>query len=262
MGFVKTQEEIDRIEQELSGARWSGEWISVQFLTHESTVRHLLPPPLRPDDDPLVNVTVGRWQSNCLGDFSGGVLNLAARFRDIVGTYVLAIYMDREPPITFGREAFGEPKKLAASALFIDRDHVHGWVDRQGVRLIDIRADLGADLGPMRSERSTFNYKARTAANGRGLEEDAILTRTRFEVETRSQRPGTGSVVLGHTVHDPLGDVEVLEIRRALYGQDESAARSEAVATVPAEDFLPYHYGRQDDWLALNTAPARDSAMA
>jgi acetoacetate decarboxylase len=255
VGYVKTPEEIERIERELSAPRWSGEWLSIQFLTESTTLERLLPPPLAPGPEPIATVSVGRWQSNCLGDFSGGVLNLAARHGDVAGTYVLALYMDREPPVTFGRDVFGEPKKLATSGLFRDRDQVHAWVERHGVRLIDLRAEVGPDQGPSRFERSTFNYKARTATGGRGLEEDAILTRTRFDVELRSQCTGLGTVLLGHGVHDPLDEVEVLEVRRAIYGEDESAARCAAVATLPARDFLPYHYGRQDDWLALNTAP-------
>ena len=255
MGYVKTPDEIERIERRLSAPRWSGEWLSVQYLTDPEVHRRLLPPPLTPAAEPLASVTVGRWQSNCLGDFSGGVLSLAARFGDVEGGYVLALYMDSEPPIAFGRDVFGEPKKLATSGLFRDRDHVHAWVDRHGVRLFDLRADLGEDQGPSEGERSTFNFKARTAADGRGLEEDAILTRARFTTTGHVLRPGTGTVTLTSGRHDPVDEVEVLEVRRVVYGEDESAVDCRAVATVPAAAFLPFHYGRQDDWLALDTAP-------
>lgn len=255
-GFVKTPEEIALIERELSAPRWSGELLSIQFLTESATVERLLPPPLAPAAAPVATVTVGRWQSNCLGDFTGGALSLAARHDGVEGAYVVVIYMDSEPPLMFGREVFGEPKKLARTGLFRDADHVHGWVDRGGVRLFDLRANLHTDLGPADTERYTFNYKARTAASGVGLEEDAILTRTHFTTTARSRQEGTGTVVLGATVHDPLDEIEVVEVQRAIYAQDNSAARCEAVATVPAAEFLPYHHGRGDNWLALDTAPA------
>jgi hypothetical protein len=54
----------------------------------------------------------------------------------------------------------------------------------------------------------------------------------------------------------------VFEIRRAIYAEDESAARCRAVAVVSANDFLPYHYGRQDDWLVLDTAAPVEQPMA
>jgi acetoacetate decarboxylase len=263
MGFVKTAAEVVQIEDRLSAPRWNGEWLSTQFLTEPATVAHLLPPPLQPAGAPLATVTVGRWQSNCLGEFSGGVLNLAARHNGIEGSYVLALYMEQEPPIVFGRDVFGEPKKLATSGLFRDGDQVHAWIDRHGCRLVEMRARVGEDLGAARLERFTFNFKARTAAGGRGLEEDAILTRTCFQVEWRSQREGAGSLRLTSGPHDPLAEVEVREIRRVIYGEDDSLPRCAAVARVSSEEFLPYHYGRQDDWLALDgTARPAASVLA
>ena len=255
MGYVKTADEIARIEAALAALRLTGQLFSVAFLTDPGTVARLLPPLLSPAAEPLATVTVGRWHSSCLGVFAGGVLNLAASHAGVDGAYVLALYMDREPPVAFGRDVFGEPKKLATSGLVRDGDRVHAWVDRHGVRLFELRGVLEGDLGPGRGERSTFNVKARTAASGRGLEEDAILTRTRFESTLRSQRPGRASVALGHGVHDPVAEVEVREVRRAVFGEDETVAHCQAVAAVPAATFLPYHYGRQDDWLALDARP-------
>ena len=40
-----------------------------------------------------------------------------------------------------------------------------------------------------------------------------------------------------------------MEVQRAMYAQDNAAAR------VPAAAFLPYHHGRGDNWLVLDTAP-------
>jgi len=262
MGFVKTPDEIARIERALSAPSWSGELLSIQFLTDPATVERLLPPPLEPAPQPLAAITVGRWQSNCLGDFAGGTLSLTARHDGVDGTYALVIFMDSEPPLAFGRELFGEAKKLARSGLFRHADHVHGWIDRNGERLVDIRADLHTDLGPTEMSRHTFNFKARTAAGGVGLEEDAILTRARFDMTVRSRREGTGTIVLGSTVHDPLDDIEVREIQRAVFQQDHSAVSCKRVATVPAEQFLPYHHGHADDWLALDTAPPARAGAA
>ena len=56
---------------------------------------------------------IGRWQSNCVGDYCGGALYVAARHEGVEGDYVLAMYMDADPAIVFGRDLFGEPKKRA-----------------------------------------------------------------------------------------------------------------------------------------------------
>lgn len=257
MRFVRTSDEIARIEQELSAPRWNGRWLSVQFLTDHATHRRLLPPPLEPTSTPLATATVGRWNSSCLGDFAGGVLSLGAMYDGVTGGYPLVIYMDSEPATVFGRELFGEPKKSATTGLVVEGDRVEAWIERHGVRLIELQAELTSDHGPSESARATFNYKARTAAGGRGLQEDAILTRADFTTSLIAHRTGTGSVRLTGGPHDPVDEVEIVEVRRVVYGEDESRVRCTAVATVGAEAFLPYHYGRQDDWLALDTLGVR-----
>src|ERR1700675_4218320 len=148
MGFVKQPEEIARIEQALAHPRFvNGEMLSVDFLTDPGVLAHVLPPPLEPADEPRVTAMVGRWQSNCVGDFYGGAIYVAARHGDIEGNYVLAMYMNGDVPIIVGGGLFGGPKKLAQSGLYRRGDHFSGWVDRGGVRLMELRADMPEDLG-------------------------------------------------------------------------------------------------------------------
>ncbi len=53
-----------------------------------------------------------------------------------------------------------------------------------------------------------------------------------------------------------------MSILRAEYQEDDLVARCEAVATVPAEQLLPCHYGRTDDFLALDTGGASARQVA
>jgi acetoacetate decarboxylase len=135
-------------------------------------------------------------------------------------------------------------------------------VERFGVRLIELRASLPEELGPSESEGINFNFKARPAANGVGLEEDAILTRASFQTLVTGGRQGTGSVTLRGNVHDPLHEIPVASVVGAAFVECDLIARCEAVATVPADQFLPYHYGRHDDWSALDTERAALFATA
>jgi acetoacetate decarboxylase len=257
VGFVKTPDEICRVQAALSAPEFvSGQRLSIQFRTDPGTLADLLPPPLTPADEPIATATVGRWQSNCVGEFAGGMVYLTASFDGGDGAYVLAMYMDGEPSIAFGREVLGEPKKLARASLFRNGSHVTGWVERHGVRLVDLVAELETDAGPAETDRCTFNVKARLAAGGVGLQEDAILTRTRYHTVARTQLQGSGSVMLGSTAHDPLADLPVLELISAVYAEEDASASCSAVATIDADTFLPYHLGRHDDWLALDTRPA------
>lgn len=257
MGFVKTPDEIAEIQNALSNPRFvNGEMLRVEFMSDPAFVQEVLPPPLEPADEPLVTAMVGRWQSNCVGDFHGGAIYVNARWQGGDGQYVLAMYMDNDKPTIYGRDLFGEPKKLAESNLFRSGSHHNGWLVRDGVRLIDLHCDLPNDLGPSESEGVNFNYKALPSADGIGLEADAILTRATFKVTTRVAHEGIGVVTLGGTVHDPLDEIPVQSVVRGAYVECDLISQCRAVATVPADVFLPYHYGRLDDWSALDTERA------
>lgn len=254
MGFVKTPEEIAEIQATFRRALFtSAEMLSVEFLTRSETVEAILPPPLEPLDEPRVTAMVGRWQSNCVGDFNGGAIYVASRYGDIEGEYVLAMYMNSDHAIIFGRDLFGEPKKQSVNSLNRAGNRMFGWVERGGVRLIELDADLTVDLGPVEGSGVNFNFKAQPAADGSGLEADAVLTAADFGLSLTTCREGVGSVRLQGTVHDPLDEIRVVEVKRAAYVEGTLDASCRAVARVPAEDFLPYAYGRLDYWPALDT---------
>jgi acetoacetate decarboxylase len=254
MGFVKTPEEIAAIERAAAEPHFvSGERLTVTFLTDPETYRRLLPPPLEPAAEPLVVLGIGRWQSNCVGDYAGGSLSLAARHDGVEGGVAIAMWMDTEPAVAFGREVFGEPKKLARAELFRRGAHAQAWIERHGTRIAEISADLGDDLGPSETERVAFNYRSRTAADGVGLEGPAVLTATTFRTSIGRRREGAGSVTLVGTVHDPVDEIEVVSVVGAELQEHDLVARCEAVASVAPDEFLPFHYGRLDNALVLDT---------
>jgi acetoacetate decarboxylase len=172
MGFVKSSEEIARIEHALSFPRFvGGQMLSVEFTTDESVIAEVLPPPLEAVEAPTVRAMVGRWQSNCVGDFYGGSIYVAARHEGIDGEYVLAMYMDNDVPTIYGRDLFGEPKKIADSGLLRRGDAFRGYIDRGGVRIVELQAEMNTDTGAFDADGYNFNFKARPA--------DRVWRRTR-----------------------------------------------------------------------------------
>lgn len=254
MGFVKTPEEVARIEKVASHPRFVGsEMLTIDFLTTPEFVASVLPPGLESASEPLVTAMVGRWRSNCVGDYAGGAIYLMARHKTIEAPYVLAMYMDADHAIMFGRDFFGEPKKRATSDLRRNGQSIHGYLDRCGVRLIEIRAELTKDLGPGTASGANFNIKAFPASNGVGCEDDPFLTLAEFDNTLSVRREGPGSLRLASSVHDPLGDIPVVTLRQASYVEGDLIARARTIARIPAEAFVPYLYGRLDDWTALDT---------
>jgi acetoacetate decarboxylase len=257
MGFVKTAEEIHRLKDVLRHPRFvNAEMLSIEFLTTSRFVRQVLPPGLEPASEPLMSAMVGRWQSNCVGDYEGGALYVAARHGSIEATYVLAMYMTTDVAIMFGREVLGEPKKQCSTGLNRGGTRMSGWIERHGVRLITLEADLTTDLGAREGKGANFNVKATPACDGRGLEDDALLTLAEFDLRLGVNREGTGTVTLKGTVHDPLDEIPISEVRRATYIEGDLYATARPLARIPADQFLPYAFGRLDDLTALNSEPA------
>lgn len=257
MGFVKTAEEIAAIERAFSEPHFvHGERFVLNFLTDPGTYRRLLPSCFSPADQPLVSIGIGRWQSNCVGNYAGGSISLAVRHKETEGAYAIAMFMDNEAAVAFGRDVFGEPKKLAASNLIHSGDRACAWIERGGVRLVDMEAKLGRELGPSENERIAYNIRSRPAANGIGLGEPAVLTAATFRATIASRREGVGAVTLRGTPHDPIDELEVVSVVGADYQQHDIIARCEAVDTIPADEFLKFHYGRTDNYAILDTEAA------
>jgi acetoacetate decarboxylase len=255
MGFVKTPQELERIQRVLGAPRFvKGRQLKVEFLTSKDTLARLLPPPLQPPARPLVAVTVGEWHSNAFGDFAGASVYLAASHEGVAGGYALAMWMDGEPAIAFGREYFGEPKKHGKVKFQRKGGRITASVERRGSRLLSLAAVMTDDVEPAERERIAYNYRSRASADGAGLDGPAVLTRTTFTETVRRRQQGRGALELSGTVHDPLGELEVCSVLGATYCEQDIAARCEPVASVAAEDFLPYHHGHDDDWLALDTS--------
>lgn len=263
MGFVKTAAEIEAIQKALSEPSFTdARRAYVQFLSTPEFVAAVMPPGLQPAGKPLLTLTVGEFASNCVGDFAGATLSIPARHGEIEAAYVLAMFMSTDHAIIFGRDLFGEPKKQADIELAVAGDSVRGRVTRLGVTLIDFSVELGEDNGPSRGAAATFNIKAQPAANGIGLEADAVLTLAEFDNDLTLNRAGRASLALAGTVHDPFDSIPVVEVVGGGYVEGDLHARARAIATIPAADFLPYALGRMDDWSALDTSGAAISAAA
>lgn len=252
-GWVKSPEQIRKIEEHLAAPAFlKGRMLSVTYLTRPEIVREVLPPPLEPASQPLVTVSVCTFgTSNCVGEFAGGVVDVLARYKGIEANHCLAMPMSTDVAIIFGRELFGEPKKQGRVRLESDGDVVRGTIERFGVPYIQLEARMTENVpitGPAFSDR--FHFKFMHAANGRGLEFDPILVHAHFRNELKVARRGQGRVIFKSTHHDPLGEIEIVELKGASYSEGDVYAEAKAIGTVAAEKFLPYAFQNIDDYSA------------
>src|SRR5258708_20119933 len=102
MGFVRSSEEIARIQDTLSHPRFVGaEMLSVDFLTTPEFVQSVLPPGLEPAGEPRVPAMIGRWRSNCVADFDGGAIYVPAPPSHLQGPHLPPINTAPHPPPPF-----------------------------------------------------------------------------------------------------------------------------------------------------------------
>jgi acetoacetate decarboxylase len=253
-GWIKSPEQLRKIEETLHAPIFAdARWLAVQYLTRPEIVREILPPPLEPAAEPLVTVGIGTLgRSNCVGPFDGGMMCVRARYKDVEADFCLAMPMSTDVAIIFGRELYGEPKKQARVSLQSDGDVMSANVERFGIKYMSLEARLAEDLpikGPTYADR--FHFKFMHAANGHGLEFDPILIHAHFTQHVRVHRRGPGKVILKPSHHDPLSEIEVVELRGATYFEGDIHADARRLATVEAARFMPYAFQNIDDYSAL-----------
>jgi acetoacetate decarboxylase len=259
--YVKSADEIAALQKIYATPAFLGSTsLSMTFLTDPDVVRELLPPPLEPAAEPRVSVAVYEIaRSNCVGPFNGASVNVACRYDGQDGLYCLTMPMSTDTAMIFGRELYAEPKKMADCRVVQRGRFVHGTVTRQGVTYIELTGTFDDPMQSVDRDALSHHYyfKYMPAADGRGLAFDPQLVRVTHRGRTHRLTRGTGTITFRESRHDPVIDLPVLEVEGAAFSEGETHTRAEVVATVPAQDFLPWAYGKTDDltaWAAAGVA--------
>ncbi len=264
MRFVKTTEEIRQIQAVLAQPQFLGvRSLTVLFETTPQAIQALLPPPLEPLPEPLGSAWVGEiGNSNCVGPFLGAALYVRARYQDIVGNYCVTMPMSTAEAVTFGRELYGEPKKLAKIIFEREGEHVWGSVERFAVRHLSLRGRMTGRAPTGRQESSSFHFKFLPRPDGTGFDHPPVLVHVISEANVRSAERGKGELVLRDSPHDPLADMPVAQVIEALYTEGHIYTRGRVLCEVDPEAFLPYAYGKMDSFEVLAEGTALHAQAA
>jgi len=249
--YVKSPEEIRQLQDIYHDPAFlSARSLSIAFESDPDVVSELLPPPLRPAAEPRVSVSVGHiGRSNCVGPFGSSSVNIACSFEGQEGWYCLTMPMGTDTAVTFGRELYAEPKKLAEIALEFDGRFARGTVTRHGVTYIELRGVFEEPLQVVDRPNVSQHYyfKFLPAADGRGLAHDPQLVRVTHRGTTFRAARGEGTITFRESAHDPVIDVPVVTVTGAAFSEGETHTSAEVVATIPAAEFLPWAYGKADN---------------
>ena len=248
MRFIKTLDEIRRIQKAYSRCQYlATKNLTVTFETTPEAVRALLPPPLEPTPEALGSAWVGEiGNSNSVGPFMGAALFLRARYGDIIGNYCVTMPMSTPEAVTFGRELYGEPKKLAKIIFEQQDEHVWGYAERHKVRILSLRGRMTGAAATGRRETSTFHFKFTPRADGVGFDCPPQLVHVTGDTNTKVARRGRGELVFRDSAHDPVSDIPVRQVIEAVYTEGDVYTTGRVLCEVDPEEFLPHAFGKID----------------
>jgi acetoacetate decarboxylase len=248
MRFVKTPEEITASQRVYSRYHQLGvRTLSVYFETDPDALRDILPPPLGPAPNPVAVGWVGEiGSSNATGPYFTAGLAVRARYGDTVGNYILSAPVTTPEAMTFGREIFGEPRKLA-KIVFEDQDeHVWGSAERHEIRILSMRGRCSDPAPTGRQDIPYFTFKFLPRPDGSGFDSPPQLVQVTTDLTVLKARRGRGEMVFRDSPHDPLIDIPVRQVLDAVYAEGHSYTSGRVLTQVDSDAFLPYAFSKND----------------
>jgi acetoacetate decarboxylase len=109
------------------------EYMVITYLSDPELIRHQLPEPLEPIEQPLVCYEwIKMPDSSGFGSYteSGTVIPCRLHGEDV--NFVSQMYLDDDPPIAAGREIWGFPKKYAHPKMELVKDTLTGTLEYAG----------------------------------------------------------------------------------------------------------------------------------
>ncbi len=248
MRFVKTPDEVRRIQAIYSQPQFMAtRSLTVSFETTPEAVRALLPPPLESTPEALGSAWVGEiGNSNCVGPFMGAALYVRARYEEIVGDYCVTMPMSTDVALVFGRELYGEPKKLASIVFERQGEHVWGSAERHNIRFLSLRGRMEGSGPTGKHASSAFHFKYLPSPDGTGFDHAPVLVHVTGESTIQAAERGKGELVFRDSPHDPVSDIPVTQVIDATYTEGVTYTKGRVLTVVEPRAFLPYAFGKMD----------------
>jgi acetoacetate decarboxylase len=224
--------------------------LEVAYFTDPDVLAAVLPPPLRPPDEPRVHARVTEIKLQ-LGEYAHqervAYFAVDATYEDETGEYPLLMPIDLEPAVAISREKFGEPKKLAEIDFGREGNHVEAQVSRQGVTFIEIIGDVVETLPtPPPYEARQWWFKFLPALSGSGFDAGPTLIRVDQVRTPESVERVEGKLVLRDLPSCPVVDLPVLETESIRWTVRKSTHEPSVVGDVDPVAFEPYSFARYD----------------
>ncbi len=253
MGFVKTAQELknyyalkDRLFPEAA-------MMGVMFSAESALTARMLPPPLEQADMPGGLIFIAKYGDTNLGPgYTEAALFVRCKYNGVAGSYCLAMPIDSEPNrLHNGRDIFGFPKKSAKIHFERDETSAIGWVERQGVRVVEIKVEITGELPELPPSGPTYLFKASPRIDLEpGFDGPVLLCSQQTEIEARKVDIGSAEIKFGRSEADPWYEFEGLDpIVAFVIDGSNRMLPGKVLAEVDGDTFLP-HYFKMTDFFA------------
>lgn len=249
MGFVKTREELESYYRlgvrKFTGARMMG----VIFETRPEVTARLLPDPLEQADSPGGLIFIADYPVTNLGPgYKEGALFIRCKCRGEAGSYCLSMPITSEGRMHNGRDVFGFPKKMARIHLEKEGRRAFGWIERHGVRFVEIEASLTGTIPELPPMGPTFLFKAMPRIDlTPGFDGPVFLAAQETQIVPRTVEIGTARLTLLPSEHDPWAEIGDPTVTAAFYLEsDNTMLPGKILEEVDPELYLPHYYKMTD----------------
>lgn len=250
MGFVTTEAELKKYYalkvRDFPDARMLG----VMFMADADQTRALLPAPLEQADMPGGLIFIAQYGATNLGPgYREAALFLRCKYKGAPGSYCLSMPIDSDPNRLYnGRDIFGFPKKAAHIHFESGATHAHGWVERHGVRFVEITMTKDGNLDDLPPTGPSYLFKASPRIDLEpGFDGPVLLCEQQTEVTPRSIAIGTAELKFQPSAFDPWIEFQDASVLMAF--QIDSHNRmlpGRVLAEVEGAGFLPHYFKMTD----------------
>jgi len=197
------------------------EFLIITYRTDPAKLRAVVPEPLELDGDVVKYEFIRMPDSTGFGDYTETGQVIPVSFRGRKGGYSHCMFVDDEAPIAGGRELWGFPKKLAATALHTATDSLVGTLDYGPVRVVT--GSMGykhkaADLGAVAAALAAPNFLLKIIPHVDGTPRICELVEYYLEdITVKGAWTGPAALDLHPHALAPVAELPVLEVVSGLH---------------------------------------------
>jgi len=222
------------------------------YITKPEIIQKILPPPLEAGKTGVVLVFIAKYPESNFGvKYNESAMFVQASFPsdkgNIDGVYCPCMYVDNDVAMIGGREVYGLPKKIAKIELKREGDKVKGTLEREGVKIMDMKATLTEKMESSWNYGPTFSLRVFPSPDVESLSLAEILA-IDITTEPKEIHAATGTLKFEKSEKDPLYEIEqVMNMGMIFSIGTPKMSKGTVLLRALGEDtekYLPFIYSR------------------